>query len=236
MSARVSTARWTGIFYLGLAVAGAVGFLFVRSEIYVSDDAAATLANLVDQASLARLGIAADMTVVVTQALAAVWFFKLFRSDNTVAAVSIAAFGLVNATAILIATAFSATALAVAGDGTLAAGGDQAATVQLLYQLNGATWDIGGLFFGLWLIPMGFVVVKARVMPAVLGWILIVGGVAYVVSAYLSQVFSDAPAAVAGALTAVATVGEFWMIGYLLIFGVRTPEPVPATNAGAAAR
>jgi hypothetical protein len=228
MSTRMSDARWTGAFYLGLAVAGLVGFLYVRGELYVADDAAATLANLVDQASLARLGIAADMTVVVTQALAALWFFKLFRHENSFAAGSIAAFGLVNATAILVATALSATALAVAGDPALAAGGDQAATVQTLYHLNGVTWDIGGLFFGLWLIPMGYVVVTYRVMPVALGWVLMVGGVAYTISAYVTQLAPDAPTWVGALLYGLATVGEFWMIGYLLVFGVRALERTPA--------
>ncbi len=91
MSTRVSDARWTGVFYLGLALASAFGFLFVRGQLFVADDAAATLNNLVDQAPLTRLGVA-------------------------------------------------------------------------------ATWDIGGLFFGLWLIPMGYVVLTSRVMPIALGW------------------------------------------------------------------
>ena len=231
MSDRISTARWTGLFYLGLAVAGFVGFLFVRSELYIPDDATATLANLADRAPLARLGIAADLTIVLTQALAAVWFFKLFRSDHSFAAGSIAAFGLVNAAAILVATAFSTTALVVAADPALAPAGDQAATVQLLYQLNGVAWDIGGLFFGLWLVPMGFVVVSARVMPVVLGWVLMAGGVAYVIGSYLAQLAPDAPTAVGSVLTGIATVGEVWMIGYLLIIGVRTPATEPAVHA-----
>lgn len=228
MSTRVSTARWTGVFYLGLALAGLVGYLFVRNELYVSDDASATLANLVDQVSLARLGIAADLSVVLTQSLAAMWFFKLFRDENSFAAGSIAAFGMANALAILVATVFSATALVVAGDASLAASGDQAATTQLLYQLNAQAWDLGSLFFGLWLIPMGYVVVTSRVMPVVLGWVLMVGGVAYVISAYLIQVVPDAPDALPALLTGVATVGEFWMIGYLLIFGIRPPERIAA--------
>lgn len=224
MTKPVTTARWTGVFYLGLALAGFVGFLFVRNELVVADDAAATLANLVDSTSLAKLGIGADLTVVLTQALAAVWFYRLFRDDDSFAAGSIAAFGLVNATAILVATAFSATALIVAGDASLAAGGDQAATVQGLYQLNGALWDIGGLFFGLWLIPMGFVALRSRRMPAALGWILMVGGVAYVINTYLLQVTPDAPGWIEGILVGLATIGEFWMIGYLLVFGVRSAE------------
>lgn len=127
------------------------------------------------------------------------------------------------------ATAFSATALAVAGDASLAPCGDQAGTVQLLYQLNNAAWQVGSLFFGLWLIPMGFAVVSSRLMPVALGWVLMVGGVAYAVSAYAIQLVPDA-SALEGLLTAVATVGEFWMIGYLLIFGVRTSELAQAPN------
>jgi hypothetical protein len=228
---RASDARWTGVFYLGLAIAAAAGFIIVRGQIYVADDPAATLANLVDHAPLARLGIAADMTVVLTQALAALWFFKLFRQQNAFAAGAITAFGLVNAVAILVATAFSATALAVGGTPALAAGGDQAATVQTLYELQSVTWDLGGLFFGLWLIPMGYVVVTSRLMPLVLGWVLLVGGVAYVAGTYLSLVAPDLPTWVGDVLVGgVATVGELWMIGYLLVIGVRTrmPEPVPS--------
>ena len=171
------------------------------------------------------------MSVVLFQALAALWFFKLFRSDNTFAAGSIAAFGLVNAAAILTATAFSATALLVAGDIALAPGGDQAATVQLLYELNETMWGLGGLFFGLWLIPMGYVVVKYRVMPAALGWVLMVGGVAYALNTYLTQVAPDAPAEIETLLIMIATVGEFWMIGYLLILGIRETDSRNASTA-----
>jgi len=206
----------------------------VRGELYVADDPTATLANLVDQVSLARLGIAADMTVVLAQALAAIWFFKLFRSDNSFAAGSIAAFGLVNAAAIVVATAFSATALVVSGDAALAPSGDQAATVQLLYELNGAMWDIGGLFFGLWLFPMGYVVAKSRVMPTALGWVLMAGGVAYVINTYLTQIAPDAPTGVESLLVGVATIGEFWMIGYLLIFGIRAQDRIPPPNSASA--
>ena len=219
---RVATARWTGLFYLGLAVAGVIGFLFVRDRLFVPEDASATLANLVEREGLARLGIAADLTIVLTQSLAALWFFKLFRRENSFAAGAITVFGMANALTILVATVFSTAALLVAGDAELAPGGDQAGVVQLLYQLNGQAWDLGGLFFGLWLIPMGFVVVTSRVMPVVLGWLLMAGGVGYVASAYLTQLISDAPGSLDLMLTVVADIGEFWMIGYLLIKGVRS--------------
>ncbi|MEZ5079465.1 MAG: DUF4386 domain-containing protein [Thermoleophilia bacterium] len=226
-TARMTTARWTGLFYLGIAVSGVLGFFVARGQIWADGDSAATLANLIEHDTLARFGIAADLTVVVTQALAAMGFYRLFRAHDRLSAASIAGFGLVNAAAILMGTVCTASALAVAGDASLAPGGDQAGTAQLLYHLSNGLWDIGGLFFGLWLIPMGWVVLKARVMPAALGWFLVVGGVGYILASYIGQLAPDAPGAVAGVLTAIATVGEFWMIGYLLVFGIRGNAPEP---------
>ncbi|MFW2382829.1 MAG: hypothetical protein ACN4GZ_13820 [Acidimicrobiales bacterium] len=68
--------------FLGLAVAGVVGFLFVRSELCVAAD------------PFARIGIAAALTIALAQALAALWFFKLFRNEDNLAAGTVAALGL----------------------------------------------------------------------------------------------------------------------------------------------
>ena len=114
MTEQVRTARVAGAWYLGLAVTGILGFLLVRPAIYVEGDAAATLANLQDKEALAHLGVMLEMGIVVTQALAAIWFYKLFRDVRKVAGVSVAAFGLINAVAIMASAVFLATAVAVA--------------------------------------------------------------------------------------------------------------------------
>ena len=222
MSSLKRTARATGLLYLGVAITGMLGFLLIRPEIYVAGDAAATLANLVEREMLARIGIAFELLVVLTQALVSVWFYKLFRTVSSTAAGSLAAFGLINSTAILCSAAFLVTALTVALDPALAPAGDAAATVQLMYETSGAFWGVGALFFGLWLIPMGYLVLASRWMPRPLGRILMAGGVGYILSAFVVYLIPGAPGAVELALTVLATVGEFWMIGYLLIKGVRT--------------
>ncbi|MCC7001989.1 MAG: DUF4386 domain-containing protein [Gemmatimonadaceae bacterium] len=214
------TARLTGLFYLGLAVTGMLGFLLVRAQLYVAVDPAATLANLTSKATLARVGVGLEMGIVLTQSLAAVWFFKLFRSVDSFEAGAIAAFGLINAIAILVSAALIAGALKIAGDVSLIAGGDAAGTVQLLYVLSGKLWGVGAIFFGLWLIPMGTLVLRSGWMPRALGYVLVVGGVGYVLSAFLGQVIPNI-GMWADLLTIPASVGEFWMIGYLLWFGVR---------------
>jgi hypothetical protein len=229
MSSLTRTARITGLLYLGIAITGILGFLVVRSQLHIADDPAQTLANLTEREGLARLGIVLELAIVLTQALLAVWFFTLFRTVSTVAAGAIAGFGLVNAAAILASSAALATALAVALDPSLAPGGDAAATVQLLYALADSFWASGAIFFGLWLIPMGYAVLKSGWMPRPLGYILIAGGVGYVLSALTTPLLPELPG-LTEALTYPATVGEFWMLGYLIIFGVRNSANAAAPH------
>ena len=208
------TARTTAALYLGLGITGTLGFLLIRPTLFEPGDAAGTLANLVENPGLARLGIALEMGVVVTQALVALWFFRLFRSVDSFAAGAIAVFGMVNAVAILGSAASLATALDVA----LEPVGDPG-TAQLLYLVSDNLWGVGALFFGLWLIPMGWCVLQSAAMPRALGWVLIVGGVGYVVSAFLRYLVPDAGSLVDLA-TIPATIGEVWIIGVLLLRGV----------------
>jgi hypothetical protein len=205
----------TGLAYLGVALTGMAGFLLIRAQLHVPGDAAATAANLVEHEGLARLGIAADLALVVAQALAAMCVLALFRPVDRVAAAAVAAFGLVNSVVVLVGTTFTATALEIA------LRGDAAATALLLYDLNGTAWSVGGIFFGLWLIPMGWLVRRSATMPDTLGWVLAIGGVGYVLSAFTAHLFPALPA-LAQVLVLPATVGEFWMIGYLLLRGRST--------------
>lgn len=216
MHALIRTARTTGLFYLGLAVTGVLGFVVIRSRLFAADDPAATLANLVDNQSLARAGVALELLIVLTQALAAVWFYRLFRTADPLAASGIAAFGLVNAVTVLVSAALLATAVEVALDPI----GDAATTVQLLYLVSGNLWGVGALFFGLWLIPMGSCVLRSGWMPRPLGWVLVSGGIGYLLSAFIRYLAPEAQV-VADALAYPATVGEFWIVIYLLAIGVR---------------
>ena len=63
--------------------------------------------------------------------------------------------------------------------------------------------------------------IRSGWLPRPLGWVLIAGGVAYVLSAIVDSVFSNADL-ISQLLTVPATVGELWIMGYLIIVGVHS--------------
>lgn len=206
-------ARATGAFYLALAVAGGLGFLLVRPML-VDADPATTLTQLRDEEALARTLIGLELALVVFQVLAAMWFFRLFRAVDDRAAGAITVFGVLNAVAIMGSAAATATAL----DAALGDAGGGPGTPQLMLQLSEHCWGVGNLFFGLWLVPMGLCVIRSGAMPRLLGRVLVVGGAGYVLSAFAAYGWPDA-ALVPQLLVVPATVGEVWMVGYLLVRG-----------------
>lgn len=83
---------------------------------------------------------------------------------------------------------------------------------------------------------MGWLVLRSRWLPRVLGWLLIVGGVSYTLGAFVGYLVSNADL-VTTLLTVPATIGELWIMGYLIMFGVSdhaaphdAPHDAPATD------
>lgn len=225
----VRTARITGLLYLGSIVCAIFGHFVVPAQIFDPSDAAATLRHLIERETLARLGIAMELGSATFQSLLALWFYRLFRSVDSFAAGSIAVLGTVNAVLVFASAAFRGSALDVALDPTL---GGTAATAQLMVVVSGNFWKVVTVFFGLWLLPMGRLVLRSGWMPRPMGWLLLAGGVAYVLHAFVLYLAPDA-ASISAALV-WSSASELWMAGYLLVKGVRRPAEAVRTEGGAA--
>ena len=104
------------------------------------------------------------------------------------------------------------------------------------------------IFWGLWLLPFGVLVMRSRFLPRVLGVLLIVAGVAYVAHSVTSLLLAGQRFLVYERLTMVARAGELPIMLWLLIKGVDVsrmgtwptsrasggPERAPATAEGKA--
>ncbi len=214
----IKTARVAGFWYLLLAIFGILGFMVFHSQIYLSSDPEQTLTNLIEQESLSRVRLLFELLIVLSQALAAVWFYKLFKSINDAQAWAVGIWGSINAVVIMLSAIAMAAAIQIAGS-EVQTFQDKVLLIDLLGQLIKHSWKVGGLFFGLWLIPMGHIIVTSERMPVWLGRTLILGGIGYILSTLIS--YMGFHHSLLNVLTIPATIGEFWMIGYLLIYGIR---------------
>jgi hypothetical protein len=74
---------------------------------------------------------------------------------------------------------------------------------------------VSGIFFGLWLIPMGYLAAKSKISKVLAGF-LVLGGIGYIISTFI-LVLVPSQKSFAEMLPMSATAGEFWIIGYILI-------------------
>lgn len=213
----VTTARIAGIWYLALAISGILGFLIFHPQIFDSDDPQKTLTNLIDHESIARTRLLFEFLIIVSQALTAVWFYKLFRSINEWAAWTVGIWGMINSVAIMISAISMGSAIDIASSSQTIE--NKVILIELLSSIATNSWGVGSLFFGLWLIPLGYIITSSKRMPIWLGRILIIGGIGYLLSPIVNYLGIESP--LLEFLVIPATVGEFWMIGYLLIYGIR---------------
>jgi hypothetical protein len=218
-------ARIAGLLYLLLAVLGTWAQLFVRAEVHVPGDAGATAVNIAEHEALFRLGLGADILMATVFVLLGLVLHRLTRHIHAGAATALLVFVAVGAGSILLNLTFHVGALLVATEPAYLNGGDTLAL--LLLDLHTHGYVLSGVFFGLWLLPMGYLAWLSPLFPRWLGAVIVVGSVAWVADPVLAYTLPDAPDMLRQIVSAPTWIAEFGLMLYLLIRGVRTVPAAP---------
>jgi hypothetical protein len=228
MNPSTATARTAGFLYLILAVTGGFSMLYVPSLI-VPGDAAATANNIVAYESLFRLGVVSGLICQVVFVFLVLVLYQLFKGVNNthavlmvalvVAAVPVAFLNMLNQLAALHVLS--------GADYLRAFGTDQLnALVMLFLDLHSQGLLIVEIFWGLWLLPLGLLVLKARFMPGFIGVLLIVGFLGYLID-FLTRLLFPSYTAIVSPIAGASKFGELAMILWLLIKGVKRQQAAP---------
>jgi Domain of unknown function (DUF4386) len=230
---RTSLARVAGTLYLVVAVCGGFAELFVRARILVPGDAAATAGNIRASATLFRVGFVADLVQATCFLLTAMALYLLLRRVNRLVAAAMVTVVAVSVSIMCLNLLNQFVALSLAtGDYAGVLDPRQADGLVLLFadmQRNG--FLIAQMFFGLWLLPLGWLVARSGEFPRALGVLLAVGCLGYVTDLLVHFLAPGAGAGISPFVLAPAAVGELLFVAWLLVKGVRAPErraPVPA--------
>ncbi|WP_051442301.1 DUF4386 domain-containing protein [Arthrobacter sp. H14] len=226
MESQKRLARTAGALYLAVAVLAGFAIGFVRNSIYVSGDPAATVANIATNEGLFRLGFLADLTQSTLMLFIAMALYLLLQQVNKNVA---RAMVLIVAISVAIQTlnlAPSLAALRVATDPdyTASVGAEGAGSlVMLMLDLQRDGFLIAQVFFGLWLLPLGYLVLKSTMFPSALGVLLMIACFSYLIHLPFMFLWPEVGTILTPIVAVPAIVAEVWMVLYLLIKGVRTP-------------
>jgi hypothetical protein len=221
-------ARIAGILYLLVGITGGFAEGFVDPQLHVAGNAAATAANVLAHTGLVRLGVVAhllDGVFFISTALAL--YLLLQHVHKSVARAMLVCVALAVGIICLNAV-FLFEGLQVAIDGAYAAAFGTAgshALVLLLLDIQHYGTLSAQVFFGLWLVPLGYLAIKSGLFPKALGVVLIVAGGCYLVDLLTAFLVPDFGQTIHAFVIIAPIIGEIWMVLYLLVIGVKIVKP-----------
>jgi hypothetical protein len=220
-------ARIAGVLYLLVGIFGGFAEGYVEPKMYVAGNAAATAGNVLANSGLVRVGVVADLFDGTVFVFLAMTLYILLKHVHKSAARAMLVLVALAAGITCLSAVFEFEGLRVAtGAVNLAAFGAGGSNALVLLFLDTQHYGllVAQIFFGLWLVPLGYLAYKSGMFPRALGVLLAVGGACYLVDMLAAFLVPDLGTAIHGYVTIPSAIAEISMVGYLLVIGVRTKK------------
>jgi len=229
-------ARIAGVLYLLVGVFGGFAEGFVDPKMYVAGNAAATAGNLVSNAGLVRMGVVAHLLDGTFFVFLALTLYILLKHVNKSVARAMVVLVVLATGIICLNAVFQFEGLRVATDTSYAAAfgvaGSNALALLLLDTQHYGTLA-AQVFFGLWLVPLGYLAFKSEWFAKWLGVVLVVGGACYLVDLLAAFLAPDLGKEIHSIVVIPSAIAEISMVVYLLVIGVKTPKAAARILAAA---
>lgn len=220
-------ARIAGLIYLSMVFIGPFSLMYVPGKLVVRGNAAATAANVLGHETLFRMGMIADMAGAIIFICLAVAFYRLFENVDRRWCWLLFGFVAISSCVAFVDTLNSVAALTLFRGGEFLGAFDQAqreALGMLFVRLHGQGNLMNEMLWGLWLWPLGMLVIRSGFIPRFIGyWLLINAGgwialnfTAMLCPAYYESLFR---------LMTPVLFGELALVVWLVIKGAK-PAPL----------
>jgi hypothetical protein len=216
-------ARVAGWLYLFIIVVGFCVEIFVRGRIIVSGDPAVTAHNMATLDWLWRLGFGGEVTMWLFSIVTMTVFYVLFRSVNPTIALMALLFNVMD-TAIEAVNAVLCNFAALffsQGLGYLQAFDlhQREAVAAFALRLHEYGFGAGLLFFGVWLILTGSLMVRSGYFPKWMGVLAAIGGVCYALNSYALFVAPAIQDYLFPVILVPSLAAELSISIYMIVFG-----------------
>jgi len=218
------TARLAGLFWLLTAVTGSFSLVYVRPQLIVFGDAAATASNIMANESLFRTAIASSLFGQIFLLFFGLTVFRIVKGINktlaTVLLTSITvsvAVGVVNSL-----NNIGAIVVLSNADYLKAFQSDQLNALMMIFlRVNNFGIGLQELFLAISLFCFGLLIINSRYVPRIFGVLLMIGSSAFPVNTFTKILVPNLYPAIITQLTMLLNSPAILTILWLLIKGVK---------------
>lgn len=213
--------RLPGVLYLCMILTGICAQI-IRSNILVFEDGVNVLENIHSSLFILRIAFICDLLMAAFFLLTAWALFNRLKRVNmnlsllflllTVASVSVISMNMINHIAIIEVNSAGYLGMNGADDTVLAS--------RFFSNLHGYGYLISQFYFGLWLAPLGIVLLKSKLAPRYFGVMLIAAAFGHLFEMFVSFLFPGNEILTYPGLI-VGMVGEFSFCFWLLFKGIK---------------
>ena len=224
MDSTKSLARRSGLLYVLAGSTAPFAYLYVPDTLLVQGDALATADRVRASEGLLRAAIFGELYGATLLVFAALALYQLFKSVDHKTATLMAVLMLVSVPISYINALNHIAPLILLKSSAIASvlnPGQVAAQVTLFLRLHANGLVVGQIFWGLWLFPIGVLVMRSSFMPRWLAYPLFFAGAGYVINSLGVLLLPPSLRGITDNLQ-ILGVGELpFFTFYLLIWGVR---------------
>ncbi len=220
---RNQTARVAGLLYLLLIIGGIISLAYIPTQLIVRESAAQTFENIKNSETLFRLGIISGIITFLIYIVLPLALYKLLHEVNKAYASLMVIFVLVSVPIFFvnILNKFSILTLINKAFYLEKMGEDELIT-QVMFHVdsynNGLA--LSQIFWGLWLLPFGYLVYKSGFLPKILGILLMAGCLGYLITFFGGFLYADYHQTLFAQIVGYpAPLGEIGICLWLLIMG-----------------
>lgn len=227
MSSTKKTARLAGLLFLMMVVFGLLAEVMFRQKLFVANDVVLTANNIMSNPFLYRAGITSDLLMTLSYLLTAFVLYKLLSSVDKQIAAAMVVFAAAGCVLLMFNILIELSPLYILsgnvylGDFSTA---QQQSLAMFFYNLYQHGYMIGQIFFGLWVLPLGVLIIKSGFIPKILGHLFIIEALFALISVFVHFLVPNAT--LETVLMLPMMVAEFSFMFYLLIRGITEPKIV----------
>jgi len=191
-------------------IIGMFALMYIPSLFFVKDNPVETAHNIKSSESLFRLGILANIITQLFAIFIPILLYWLFESVSRSQALLMLVLNLIGVPLAMYGSVHYLQVLTMLDN-----------PEQMMKHIHMSQFGItiAYIFWGLWLFPLGALLMKSRFFPKIISYCLYIAGIGYVIGAFSAIILPDLE--YLNDITEVLTIGEVIFILWFVIKGIK---------------